>query len=158
LNRQLYAVTLFALALVAAPAVGQIIPTLGPQVVIQETPATQQVSPGVAFSPAGRYLAVWTAPDADQRFQVFGRLLDVVGAPAGNVFQISSSTDRPSGSRVAASGAGFAVAWVDGGVFLRRYDSHGTPLGDALHIDPPAFEIATGCDVAINAAGEALLV
>ena len=155
MKRQLHAVTLFAAALSVTPVLGQVVPTLGPRVVIQELPTTSQVAPAVAFGPAGRYLAVWAGPDANQRTQAFARLLDAAGAPAGNVFQVSSS-GFPGAPRVAASKAGFVVAWVDGGVAFRRYDSHGTALGDAVHFD--TADIAAGCDVAVNAAGDALLV
>ncbi len=148
---------LFAAALCAVPAGGQIVPTLGPLAVINETTPGAQFSPGVAFGPAGSPLAVWAGPDANQHTQVFGRLLDAMGAPSGHEFQINPAGSTPASPRVAGNAAGFAVAWIDpGGVFLRRYDSHGTPLGAAVRVDTSAS--AYSCDVALNAAGDALVV
>jgi hypothetical protein len=156
MNRSRKAILLVAV-LSAAPALGQIVPTLGPLSVINETTAGAQFSPRVAFGPAGSYLAVWAGPDSSQHTQIFGRLLDATGAPSGHEFQMSSSGSTPAAPRVAGSGAGFAVAWVDqGGVLLRRYDPHGTPLGAAVRVDPSAA--AYRCDVALNAAGDALVV
>jgi hypothetical protein len=156
LNRQLYAVPLFVAALAAAPALGQLAPMLGPRIVVQETPNFLNSPPEVAFSPAGSYLAVWSDLDANRHFQIFGRLFDAAGALSGATFQITPAGFFPGAPRVAANGAGFAVVWTEEGVFLRRYDAHGTPLGAAIQVDSP--EITANCDVALNAAGDALVV
>jgi hypothetical protein len=129
---------------------------LGPRIVVQETPNFLNSPPEVAFSPAGSYLAVWSDLDANRHFQIYGRLFDAAGALSGATFQITPAGVFPGAPRVAANGAGFAVAWTEEGVFLRRYDAHGTPLGAAVQVDSP--EITANCDVALNAAGDALVV
>jgi hypothetical protein len=147
---------LLAAALVAAPAAGQIVPRLGPRIIVQETPNFLVSPPEVAFSPAGSYLAVWRDVDADRRPQIYGRLLNAAGDPSGAAFQINPAGSLGEEPRVAANGAGFAVAWTEEGIFLRRYDAHGTPLSDPVQVDPP--EQTATCDVALNAAGDALVV
>jgi hypothetical protein len=151
------AALLLAGLLTASTARGQVVPPLvdpplGPQIVVNETALGAESSPSVAFGPEGSYMAVWIGAGS----RVVGRLLDSRGASLGGEFQVSSSASAPSLPRVAAGGGGFAVVWKDQGLFFRRFDGQGQPQGQALRLD------ATGqigsCDVAVNAAGDALVV
>jgi hypothetical protein len=151
-------VLLLAGFLAASPTRGQVVPPpvdppLGPQIVVNETPPSGLVYPSVAFSPEGSYMAVWTGGDGSL---VFGRILDLQGAPLGGQFQINADGSSLGLPRVAAGGGGFAVVWIDQGVFFRRFDDHGQPLGQAVRLDLTG-QIGS-CDVAVNAAGDALVV
>jgi hypothetical protein len=152
------AALLLAGLLAASPAWGQappsVDPPLGPQFVVNETAsAGTQSYPSVAFGPEGRYMAVWTSPGGGR---VFSRLLDLKGAPLGGQFEISPGGSAASLPRVAGGGGGFAVVWLDQGVVFRRFDGHGQPQGQAIRLDGSG--LAGVCDVAVNAAGDALVI
>jgi len=155
--QSLAAALLLAGLLATSPARGQVVPfvdpPLGPEIEVNETTMPAQGSASVAFGPEGSYLAVWVGPDLSR---VVGRLLNVHGVPQGDEFQISAGGSTAGLPRVAAGGGSFAVVWIDGGVFFRRFDGHGQPLGQALRLDLSG-QIGS-CDVAVNAAGDALAV
>jgi hypothetical protein len=141
------------------PARGQVVPPvvdppLGAQTVVNETPPAGLAYPSVAFGPEGNYMAVWTSGTGSS---ISGRILNRQGVPLGSEFQIRASSSNFGLARVAAGGGGFAVVSFDqSGLFFRRFDGHGQALGPAVRLD------LTGqigdCDVAVNAAGDALAV
>ncbi len=139
-----------------APARGQVVPTPGIQILVNQTTQGRQSSPAIAFS-GGHYLAAWTGPDRDEHVQVFSRLLAPSGAPLSDELLISSGPAVGDLPRVAAGGGGFAVAWISQGVHLRLLDDAGRPRGDAFTLDNSSFGIES-CDVAANAAGDVLVV
>jgi hypothetical protein len=106
---------------------------------------SQQADPLVATNNGGGFVAVWgsLAQDGGQ-FGVFAKRFDAGGQPQGVEFQVNSYTPQdkfPFG--VAMDGVGgFVVTWAsyqqDGsayGVFARRFDSGGTPLGVEFQVN-----------------------
>jgi S-layer family protein len=99
--------------------------------------------PSVGFDGAGNFVVAWTGPDV-QSYGVFAQRFDRTGTKVGPEFlvnkDISQDQNRPS---LAVGKAGdFVVVWdswdqdlSSWGVFGRRFDSSGEPLGDDTQIN-----------------------
>jgi hypothetical protein len=104
-----------------------------------------QQFPDVATDDSGKFAAVWDSDGQDGSERgVFGRWYDATGTPVGPEFELTGfTTNSQSRPAVAANGSGeFVVVWQsDGqdtssnGVFGRRFDSVGTPLGSAFQVN-----------------------
>src|SRR5262245_24454656 len=135
---------------------------------VNEGPSHTAPRPAVAADSQGNVLVVWgdeTGPPGVG--SVLGRRFDPAGAPAGSM--VIAAVSAPSGNPparpdVATNASGEAVvvwAQLDGagyGIWARRYDAAGTPLGSALPVNtatagsqyPPAVGIdATGSFVIV---------
>ncbi|HEV8268731.1 MAG TPA: hypothetical protein VGR00_10870, partial [Thermoanaerobaculia bacterium] len=103
-----------------------------------------QISPAVARNGSGTFLVAWqsTAQDGNQD-GVFGQLFDNGGAQVGGEFRVNAyTTSVQRNPAVASDAAGnFVVTWEDRGsesnygVFGRRYDAGGSPLGTEFHVN-----------------------
>lgn len=97
----------------------------------------------------GSFVVVWTSPDEDGD-GVFARRFNVNGTPAGGQFQVNTYTtsDQSQGHVSIGADGTFVVVWRDGppfsgdgrdgsstGVFGRRYDATGTPLGGEFMVN-----------------------
>lgn len=104
-----------------------------------------QERPSVAADGARRFVVVWQSYGQDGSHSgVFGQRFDAGGSPAGPEFQVNLTTAWTQyGPAVAADESGdFVVAWnslfQDGdvlGVFARRFDADGSPLGDEFQVN-----------------------
>jgi hypothetical protein len=102
----------------------------------------------VAADPAGNFVVVWDTAygqDGDES-GVFGQRFDSTGTPVGPEFQVNTYTTGHQGFgalSVAADAAGnFVVVWVGEGagdsyrgVFGRRFDSSGNPVGGEFMVN-----------------------
>jgi large repetitive protein len=99
--------------------------------------------PQVAHGPNDDFVVVWENLDSLGTLGVAGRAFDSSGTPRGPSFQINTSLtsiqERPA---IAATENGYVVAWhgaeVGGapfGVFARRLDSTGVPVGGELTLN-----------------------
>ena len=140
----------------------------GVEIVVNTFTTGSQVVPDVAIDAAGNFVVVWASgPGQDgDAYGVFGRRFDANGNPLGGEFQINEETGGSQGlPRIAMGPAGdFIVAWEspqdlsDGGVVARRYGSNGNPLGGEFLVNRTE-EFAQGKpDVALDAAGNAIIV
>ena len=106
---------------------------------INSTTVGNQGLPAIGMAASGEYVVVWQhglGLGAD----VFGQRFDATGSPVGSEFAVNTfTTDRQILPAVAVDGTGkFVVVWEgqddrDGhqhGIFARRYDSAGVPLGE----------------------------
>lgn len=93
----------------------------------------------VATAGDGGFVVVW-----DDGYDVFGRLFDATGSAVGDDFFVNSQLGTMYGPRVSSDASGsFTVVWEDqseldgdgGGVFLRRFDGDGQPLGDDVQVN-----------------------
>ena len=122
-----------------APADGTTLAPAGDEHRVNTETAGNQNQPAAAGLAGGGFLAAWTSDDQDgDQSGVFAQVFDEFGRPKGDEFQVNTYTagdqQRP---RVAAlSNGGFVVVYEsmlqDGsswGVFVRRYDSDGNPVG-----------------------------
>jgi hypothetical protein len=124
-----------------------------------------QRSPAVAADPAGNFLVAWDSSEEDGSASgVFARRYDPSGAPRGTAFLVNTFT--PGGQHspaVAMDAAGRAVvAWAgvgaldggNGGIYARRYDADGQPLGSDLRVDPSGPGTPLAPAVAAGPSGE----
>ena len=105
-----------------------------------------QAGPSVAVDSSGAFVVVWQSDAQDgSGAGVFGRLYDAASQPLGSEFPVNSYTtgiqQHPSVAMDGASGR-FVVVWQsalqDGsgaGVFGRRFDPDGSPLGVEFQVN-----------------------
>ena len=116
-------------------------------------------NPTIALQDSGDFVVVWSG--------VSGRRFNAAGQPQGPAFPISTATSgtQRNPSVGGDSSGGFVVAWegfgLDGsdtGIEVRRFDSSGLPLGDALPVNTytTGFQIAPS--VAVNPSGSFVVV
>jgi hypothetical protein len=100
-----------------------------------------QAEPLVASSAGGAFVVAWMSTDGNAS-GVFARRYDAHGTPLGTEFQVNTFTVGTQTIRGLTSDAlgGFIVVWqsqdADGaGVFARRYDHSGVPLGAEFQVN-----------------------
>jgi hypothetical protein len=129
---------------------------VGPERRANTTIVGSQVGPAVAADAAGGFVVVWTSYPSYYGYVggdgngagAFGQRFDGAGLPIGPEFQVNTyTTGTQRLPRVATRpGGGFVVVWEsasyygsqdgDGsGVFGRRFDAAGTPLGDEFQVN-----------------------
>jgi hypothetical protein len=129
----------------------------------------EQRQPAVAVDGTGKFVAVWQSDGQDgSGFGVVGRRYDSAGLPLGGEFQVNTyTTGRQGYPDVAADGVGnFVVVWAsdgqDGpggsGVFARRYDSAGLPLGGEFQVNTYTTRDQDEPAVAADATGDFVVV
>jgi hypothetical protein len=122
----------------------------------------------VAVDRRGRFVIVWASDLQDgSRSGVFGQRYDTDGQPLGVEFRVNAYTN---GSQARASVAkapegGFVVTWAseyqDGnvrGVFARRYDAAGNPLGAEFQVNSYVTNSQEGPAVAVAEDGRFVIV
>jgi hypothetical protein len=122
-----------------------------------------QIDPAVALGPGGGFLVAWQSSEAGGIWgDVMAQSFDAEGAPLGSEFRVNTFTTmyqiHPS---VASDAAGnYVVAWEsdseDGdnrGVFARRVDAFGAPLGPEFRVNTYTTSDQMGPSVASDAAG-----
>lgn len=89
----------------------------------------------VGMTPGGDYVVTWTAPD-DSGLGVFAQRFEAAGVPQGSEFRANSVTtgDQRESAVARDSQGNFVIIWTGPdagglGVFGRRFDAQGTPLG-----------------------------
>src|SRR5689334_7228735 len=116
----------------------------------------------------GNFLIVWDSFDQDgDSYGVFARRFDSAGSPLGAEFQVNTyTTESQYEAVVAASRDGeFVVAWnsfgQDGdfqGIFARRFDAGGNPLGDEFPVNTYTTGSQQRPAVAMSRAGRFVVV
>ena len=104
-----------------------------------------QSVPDVAVFPDGDFVVAWNSDLEDgSDYGVFGRRFGSSGAPQGAQFQINSLTfgDQLRPVVLAETDGAFVAAWSsagqdgsDAGVFVRRFDEDGSPLGSETQVN-----------------------
>ena len=105
-----------------------------------------QGAPAVAYGPGGEFVVVWDSIGSEDGSLsgIFGQRFSALGAPLGSQFLVNAyTTGGQYGPAVAVDAAGnMIVAWEsDGflegrfGVFARRFDTSGAPLGPEFQVD-----------------------
>jgi hypothetical protein len=110
------------------------------------------------------FVVVWDSYGQDGDFYgVFGRVFNSAGDPLGIEFQVNAYTPGSQAfPAVAMSSSGFVVVWAGGSptasIFGRRYDLSGAPLSGPFVVSTNASVSLFDPDVAIDAAGNFVVV
>ncbi len=146
-------------------------PSWADDVQVNSYTTSHQRFSSVAVSPNGDFVVVWRSlgsSDTDTDQSVQGRRFTSSGDPLGDDFQVNTfTTDFQSYPSVALNDAGdFVVTWTsfvsDTGPILsiqgQRYDSSGLPAGDEFLVNTTTTNFRSNSSVAMNAAGEFVVV
>jgi hypothetical protein len=124
---------------------------VGDELQINSTANRFAAAPAVATDAAGNLVVVWSGGNGDESASsIFARRYDAAGV-GGPEIQISDSGIEADFAPAVATDAdgGFVVVWQRGAFFIshvfgRRYDSDGTPVGDAFPVtgDPGYTNVA----------------
>ena len=115
----------------------------GGELHLNTTTASDQSDPVIAALADGGYVAAWVSWGQDgEGSGVYAQRYDGGGAPAGGEFQVNVVTagSQYTPSITGLADGGFVVGWQspDGngaGVFARRFDASGNPLGSEFRIN-----------------------
>ncbi len=152
--RSMITIALFLLPLGAAAEIGPV----GSEFQVNTYTVASQDSPAVAAGAGGAFVVVWHSYEQDgDNYGVFAQRYGTAGEALGTEFQVSSSTlGGLWGPDVAADVDGaFVVAWEgpDGnndGVFARRFDNAGQPLGTEFQVNSSAAGFQYGPSVTMR--------
>lgn len=117
-----------------------------------------QYLPRVSLLSDTSFVVVWVD---EESFVIYGRIYDDNLAPLGSSFQISDSPlDYSTWAPAVSSGHNgeFVVVWEDtrsgSNIYLRRFDSSGSPLGSSLKVNDDAGErLHLSPDVSVDTSG-----
>ncbi|MEZ0370505.1 MAG: hypothetical protein ACAI44_15555 [Candidatus Sericytochromatia bacterium] len=139
-----------------------------PEFQVNDFTSSGQNSVDLAGDAAGNFVAVWGSGDQDgDRTGIIGQRFDAQGAQLGGEFQINTHiTSFQETPAVAMDATGnFVVSWTsinqDGsgfGIYARRYDSTGTPVGGEFLVNTTVAFNQVRPDVAIDADGDFVIV
>jgi hypothetical protein len=158
------------LALALAGAVPRLGTTqaLGPEFQIHTDTENHHLDPVVAADGSGRFVVAWVSEFQDgDSFGLFAQRFDAGGNTAGSEFLVNSyTTGEQAAAAIAADAAGnFVVVWEsylqDGaadGVFARRFDAQGDPLGDEFRVNTTTAGSQVEPAVAADGAGNFVVV
>ncbi|MCB2182473.1 MAG: Ig-like domain-containing protein [Desulfobulbaceae bacterium] len=144
------------------------------EILVNQTTSGSQFGIKVAANNSGDIVTAWTdweydTDDSVIRYAIVCRLFDRSGVPRTNEILVHSYTpvlDEPYGNltSVAMDESGnFIVLWQmndgdDDGIFARRFDSTGTPLGTAFQVNDSSDNSQTVGKAAMDAAGNFVIV
>jgi cysteine-rich repeat protein len=137
----------------------------GPEFQVNTDATDDQMTVSADMAPDGGFVAVWEHEHDDHARSrgLFGQRFDGAGLPAGSEFVVHSPGalfETFAAVGMAADG-GFVVVWeafgsdepLDG-IFGRRFDADGGPIGDEFRIDDPTTGRGSLPSVAVLADGK----
>ncbi len=143
---------------------------VGSEFVVNAYTIGDQSDPGVAADSGGTgFLVVWESEDVDGDGDgIVARRLDSIGQPTGSEFVVNSYTTGNQGIQAdsdffiaADSSGGFVVVWdsryrdgSDWGVFVRRVDSSGAPVGSEFQVNTYTMDVQKNAAIAAVPGGE----
>jgi hypothetical protein len=136
---------------------------VGPELLLD---ADQDSRPSTAVERDGDFIVTWTE-HGQNTTAIYARLFTADGAPRGEGFRVTDhAAPNEDLSAVAVDADGdFVVVWTapsgsdDAGVFARRFDPNGVPLGDQFRVGEfhaPGSDASP--DVAMSAGGAFVVV
>ena len=142
---------------------------LGPEFRVNTYTPSEQFFPSVASGPSGDFVVAWQSDFQAGPLSVFGQRYASSGAPLGPEFRVNANTTpccQGDASVAVDSSGNFVVVWAnssgDGpansGIFGRRYDSSGAPLGPEFHINTYVTSRQGVPSVASDSAGNFVVV
>ena len=144
--------------------------TVGGETLINSETADHQEGPVAAGLADGGYVIAWQSKLQDgSEYGIYGQRYDASGTAVGSEFAVNTTTagnqDNPRISALADGG--FVVTWAsdgqDGdarGVYARRYDADGNPVGPEVlpTVGNDSIEGTAEADVLDGLAGDDLLI
>ena len=117
--------------------------------------------PAVAMAPRGDFVIVW--PWHYRQFEIRGQRYDALGSPQGTELQITTEPSSYQTSVSTDSNGAFVVTWtgVDAdrsGIFARRYDPDGMPLGGRFQVNTDTTGFQRHADVSVSPSGGFVVV
>jgi hypothetical protein len=121
---------------------------LGAEFQVNSFTTGYQGYPAVAVGAAGAFVVAWVSADGSGD-GIFAQRYDASGDRLGGEFLVNSDTAGNAGAPAAAIlDSGFVVAWTgygagdpsSNGVFARRYDDAGNPLGAQFLVNTTTFD------------------
>jgi len=138
----------------------------GPEFQVNTYTTGIQYAARVAADGGGRFVVVWAGTGPGDSSGVFARRYRSSGAPIGGEFLVNSAVGSSEGYVAvdAVADVGFVVAWDatgDGygyGVFARRFDANGAPIGDDFQVNTDTTGDQRNADVAVASDGTFVVV
>jgi hypothetical protein len=144
-DRNVWGVALALFALSSTAAAAQPIVRLGSEFQVNTYTLSEQSAAGIGADASGNVAVIWHSFSEDgDGFGIFAQRYASAGGPVGTEFQVNTYTlDSQDNPAIAvAPGGDFVVTWgsrgQDGhysGVFARRFDSGGAPLGGEFQVN-----------------------
>jgi hypothetical protein len=141
---------------------------VGAEFQINTTTTRGQRRPDVSTDDVGNFVVVWESLRGTTVISdgIFGQRYDPDGIPLGGEFRVSTGAyDEHSPATASSSDGSFVVVWdsvdqdgEDFGVFARRYDASGLPLGGEFQVNTYTTRDQRGADVAETSDGEFVIV
>lgn len=112
---------------------------LGPTFPINLEPFAGSGSPAIASAPDGRFVVVWSGSKQSSRTSphVYAQLYQADGAPSGDHIEVTPTGSSTIGGPDVAMrpSGGFIVVYSGGlGIYARRFDPTGSPLGGEIEV------------------------
>lgn len=140
----------------------------GSELRVNTTVAGTQLTPAIAMHGDGRLMVVWAGNGPGDDSGVFGQRYRANGTPLGGEFRVNETLagNQFAPSVAAVPGGGYVVAWNGAGpndatgIFLRRYDEHGTGHGGGgeVLVNTTTADGQSAAQVAVARGGETLVV
>jgi len=137
---------------------------VGDEVLVNSYTGGFQGAPDVASSYAdtGGFIVVWESLDQDgDSWGVYGQRFNETGGKVGDEFLVNTTTplDQKRPSITVAADGSFVVGWESGagadtdsyGVYARRFDKNGVPLGDEFLLNTTMTNLQTNVELATRA-------
>jgi hypothetical protein len=139
---------------------------LGSEFRVNTTTTGSQDGGALAFDGSGNFVVVWSGQGPGDRQGIFGQRYDSDGLPRGAEFRVNSFTPELQALPSVASDndGNFVVVWSGrdatdfNGVFGRRFDRQGVPLGAQFHVNSDRGFIQQLPSVASDASGDFVVV
>lgn len=165
-----YAVLAGSLLIAAGAALADVGYTPSSPLLLVSDPADdpQRIGHGLAQDPTGNVVAVWQVDgtrNGGSHDEVFARRIGADGVPLTAPFRVSDENSY-LGLYPAIDGdavGNFVVAWEeingsDTAILARRYDASGNAVEDAVRVNPADVPAGGGPWLAVNGAGDYLVV
>jgi hypothetical protein len=141
--------------------------TVGLEFTVNTYTTGNQVDPDVAMDSFGNFVVVWYGPGASDGAGVYAHVFDKYGRTVANDFRVNVTTQNIQNlPAVAMDAAGnFIVTWnsygQDGdkdGVYARRFNLQGEATSGEFLVNTTTVYRQSNSDVAMNAAGDFIVV
>jgi len=136
---------------------------LGPEFLVTEQVAGDQIHPDIAVSPSGSFVIVWQGPKDGTKFGIYARQFDVNCQALGPEQTVNSDGNALAASpRIDMDGSGnYVVVWyelgLDGdgaGVYGQQFKANSVPEGMVFQINTTTAHDQSFPDVACNSSGQ----